>query len=299
MDNSLKYGTNRNYFASAVGALLIWSTSFIGTKIAYASFPPITLGAARFIIASIILGILVVSRKKLIKPNPKDMRLIAASGILGITIYFTMENIGVKWTTAINAALIVAAYPAITTLLELLIYKEKPSFHKIAGIVIAIAGVYLVSYADNNIHGKNQLAGNIILIATGIVWAFYNFTTRKVVNKYPAITLSFYQTVIGTACFVPLAFLEMDMWAIPTAISLSALIYLGVLCSVAAFMLYNFGLRKLPASTAVSLMNLVPVFGAIFAVLILHEQISLRQCMGGAIVIAGVMLSVKKQKATK
>jgi drug/metabolite transporter (DMT)-like permease len=301
LDKELKkgVGTSRNYIASVVGALLIWSTSFIGTKIAYASFPPITLGAARFVIASIVLGILVVLKKGLIKPEQKDMRFIAVSGILGITIYFTMENIGVKWTTAINAALIVASYPAITTLLELLVYKEKPSIYKIAGIVIAVAGVYLVSYTDNSIREKNQLAGNIILIATGIVWAFYNFTTRKVVNKYPAITLSFYQTVIGTACFIPLAFFEKDSWAIPTAISLSALIYLGVLCSVAAFMLYNFGLRKLSASTAVSLMNLVPIFGAVFSILILHESVSLRQVMGGAIVIAGVMLSMKRQKAVK
>ncbi len=299
MDKESKTGvsTNRNHFASVIGALLIWSTSFIGTKIAYASFPPITLGAARFIIASIILGILVVLKKEFIKPEPKDMKLIAASGILGITIYFTMENIGVKWTTAINAALIVASYPAITTLLELMIYKEKPSFYKTAGIALAIGGVYLVSYTGNGVHGENQLAGNMILIATGIVWALYNFTTRKVVNKYPAVTLSFYQTAIGTVCFVPLAFIEMDRWTVPNAISLSALIYLGVFCSVAAFMLYNFGLRRLSASTTVSLMNLVPAFGAIFSVLILHEPISLRQCMGGAIVVLGVMLSVKQQKA--
>jgi drug/metabolite transporter (DMT)-like permease len=266
---------------------------------AYASFPPITLGAARFIVASIVLGILVILKKERIKPEPKDMKAIAASGILGITVYFTMENIGVKLTTAFNAALIVASYPAITTLLELFIYREKPSLNKIAGIAVAVAGVYLVAYTKSSIHALNQLAGNVILIATGIVWAFYNFITRKVVNKYPAVTFSFYQTVIGTVCFVPLAFLEMNTWAQPTAISLSAMLYLGIFCSVAAFMLYNFGLRYLSASTAVSLMNLVPVFGAVFSILILHESVSLRQCIGGAIVISGVMLSVKQRKAIK
>lgn len=299
MDKSAKSDSNRANAASAVGALLIWSTSFIGTKMAYASFSPITLGAARFIVASFVLGFLVLLKKECIKPEPKDMRVIAVSGVLGITVYFTMENIGVKLTTAFNAALIVASYPAITTLLELLIYREKPSLYKIAGIAVAIAGVYLVSYTEGSIYAANQLAGNVLLIATGIVWAFYNFTTRKVVGKYPAITFSFYQTVIGTACFIPLAFLEMDKWAPPNAISLSALLYLGVFCSVAAFMLYNFGLRKLSASTAVSLMNLLPIFGAVFSILFLHEPVSLRQIAGGAIVIAGVMLSVKQKKKIK
>jgi drug/metabolite transporter (DMT)-like permease len=299
MDNILRSGSNRIHTASAVGALLIWSTSFIGTKIAYTSFPPITLGAARFIVASIILGILILLMKERLKPDPKDMKVIAASGILGITVYFTMENIGVKLTTAFNAALIVASYPAITTLLELLIYRERPSLNKIAGIAVAVAGVYLVSYTESSIQAANQLTGNIILIATGVVWAFYNFTTRKVVSKYPAITFSFYQTIIGTAFFIPLSLIEMDKWTPPTAISLSALLYLGIFCSVAAFMFYNFGLRKLSASTAVSLMNLVPVFGAVFSVLILHESVSLRQIAGGAIVMAGVMLSVKQQKKVR
>ena len=299
MDKTMKSGSNRTHVASTVGALLIWSTSFIGTKIAFASFPPITLGTARFIVASVVLGFLVLIKKEFIKPGTKDMRVIALSGVLGITVYFTMENIGVKLTSAINAALIVASYPAITTLLELLIYRQKPSLYKLTGIAVAVAGVYLVSYTEGSIHAANQLAGNIILIATGIVWAFYNFTTRKVVSKYPAITFSFYQTVIGTVCFIPLAFLELDKWMPPNAITLSALLYLGIFCSVAAFMLYNFGLRKLSASTAVSLMNLVPIFGAVFSILCLHEPISLRQIAGGAIVIAGVMLSVKQKKKIK
>lgn len=289
--------TKHSYFASIIGALLIWSTSFIGTKIAYATFPPITLGAARFIIASIVLGILVVIKKEFVKPKPKDLGLIAISGILGITLYFSMENVGVKLTTASNAALIVASYPVITVLLEWLIYKEKLTKNKITGIPLVIGGVYLLSYVDNGTYEKNQLVGNLILIATGIVWAFYNFATRKVVNKYPAITLSFYQTIAGTICFIPLSFIEMDMWRPPTTISLTALIYLGVLCSVVAFLLYNFGLRKLSSYTAISLMNLVPIFGVIFSILILHEAVSLRQIIGGAIVIVGVMFSVKQTKS--
>ncbi len=288
---------SKKYLISIIGALLIWSTSFIGTKIAYATFPPITLGAARFIIASVVLGILVVIKKEFIKPRPKDLGLIAISGILGITLYFTMENVGVKLTTASNAALIVASYPVITVLLEWLIYKERLTNYKIAGILLAIGGVYLLSYVEHGTYEKNQLAGNLILVATGIVWAFYNFATRKVVNKYPAITLSLYQTLAGTICFIPLAFIEMDLWRPPTTMSLSALIYLGVLCSVAAFLFYNFGLRKLSAYTAVSLMNLVPIFGVIFSILILHESVSLRQFIGGAIVIIGVIFSVKQPKS--
>ncbi len=68
-------------------------------------------------------------------------------------------------------------------------------------------------------------------------------------------------------------------------------VYLSLGCSVGAFLLYNFGLRKLSASTSISLMNLVPVFSIIFSATILNETISLRQIVGGVIVIIGVILS--------
>ena len=248
MDNR----SNQTYYISTIFALLIWSTSFIGTKIAYASFSPITLGAARFIIASIVLGMALIIKKEYIKPHLKDLGMIAISGVLGITLYFTMENIGVSLTSASNAALIVASYPAITVLLELFIYKARFSKYKMLGILMAIVGVYILLNINSDANSK-EIIGSIILIATGVVWAFYNFTTQKMVNKYPAITLSFYQTAAGTIFFIPLAFVERKQWQVPTETSFLTLVYLSVFCSVIAFLLYNFGLRKLSSSSAVSL----------------------------------------------
>ncbi|MBJ8194073.1 EamA family transporter, partial [Bacillus cereus] len=79
--------------------LLIWSTSFIATKAAYTTFPPLTLGLSRFIIASVVLGIVLLIKKEHIKVKPKDLVTISFSGVLGITLYFSMENIGVSLTT--------------------------------------------------------------------------------------------------------------------------------------------------------------------------------------------------------
>ncbi|WP_342782099.1 DMT family transporter [Saccharibacillus brassicae] len=104
---------------AALIAIVFWSTSFVGTKIAYASFPPLTLGAARFAIASLILGGIVLLRREFVRPAPRDLGLMALSGLLGTTVYFALENIGVQLTTASSAALIVASYPAVTALLEL------------------------------------------------------------------------------------------------------------------------------------------------------------------------------------
>lgn len=285
---------SRRHLVAAIIAMLIWSTSFVATKLAYSSFQPLTLGALRFVIALGVLACLGSARKELRPPPRRDLLVMWLSGFLGITLYFSMENIGVKLTTASNAALIMASYPAITILMERLTYGIRVSRKKWVGVFIAIVGVVLVSGMQDSDAGENPLIGNLILSATGVVWALYNFSTRSVVNRYPATTVSFYQTLAGAILFIPLACIELSAWKTPDTTSLLTLFYLGVLCSVAAFMLYNYGLRKLSAGTAVSLANLVPVFGVLLSVLVLHETLYPLQIAGGIIVIAGVTLSVRK-----
>ncbi|OPH61380.1 multidrug ABC transporter permease [Paenibacillus ferrarius] len=282
------------YLIAVIIAILLWSTSFVGTKIAYNSFPPLTLGAARFVIASLILGAIMLSRKEFIRPAPKDIGLMALSGILGTTLYFALENIGLELTTASSAALIVASYPAIAALMEFIFFRVKISWLKGLGIVMAIAGVYQISGGSSGGIAGN-LTGNLILILAGVVFAAYNFTTRKVVKNYSMVTVSFYQTIAGTLAFLPLAWIERARWQVPSTESLWTLLYLGVFCSVAAFMLYNYGLRNLSSGTAMALMNLVPLFGVIFSTLFLHEVLHIFDLIGGMIIIVGVILSVQEK----
>lgn len=285
--------------AATAGAMLLWSTSFVATKIAYESFPPLTLGACRFFLASVALGAAVLLKREFTAPSRRDTCLLALSGLLGITLYFAMQNVGVSLTSASNAALIVASYPAITAVLERVLYGTRFSAGKAVGIILAVLGVYCISIVGGSAveGGSGQLSGNIILAAGGVVWAFYSFVMRTVVNKYPPLTVSLYQTVAGFIAFIPLALIEVSQWRTPSAASWGMLAYLGLLCSVAAFMMYNYGLRKLSAGTAVTLMNLVPVFGVLFSILFLDEQVYARQLVGGLIVIAGVALTVRAKNA--
>lgn len=283
------------YLTAVIIAILLWSTSFVGTKIAYQSFPPLTLGAVRFVIASFILGAVMMARKQFIKPAAKDMGWMALSGVLGTTLYFALENIGLELTTASIAALIVASYPAITALLEFILFRIKISWVKALGIGMAVAGVYLISGGGMG-ESSGQLMGSFILILAGAVFAAYNFTTRKVVKKYSMVTVSFYQTIAGTLAFIPLAFIERSRWQLPSAESLGVVLYLGVFCSVAAFMFYNYGLRTLSSSTAVTLMNLVPICGVLFSTVFLHEALRIFDLFGGMIIIFGVILSVRERE---
>ena len=285
-------------YLSILGALVIWSSSFVAIKIAYETFPPITLGAVRFVVATLILGALTLLPKNRIRLEKKDIGTVALSGLMGITLYAVLQNIAMQWTSASSATLIIASYPAITLLLESLIYKVKMNLFKIIGILIAIAGVVILSYVRADTRQQGELLGVLLLLVAGIAWAFYNFLTKKVVNRYPSISLLFYQTLFGAIFMAPLALFERGDWAAPTALTFSMMLFLGLFCSVLAFLLYNNGLKKLPASSVTSMLNLVPIFGVFFSWVLLGEQVTLRKVIGGVVIIAGVMISARQSKQT-
>jgi len=289
--------SNALSIVSVLGALILWSSSFVAIKFAYTTYPPITLAVVRFIVATLILGALVLLPKNRVKLEKKDIFTVAVCGLTGIMLYAVLQNIAMQWTSASSATLIIASYPIITLLMESLIYKTKLSVVKIIAILIAIAGVVILSYVKSDARVEGELLGILLLIIAGVVWAVYNFMTKKVVNRYPPITLLFYTTLFGTIFMLPLALIERAQWQAPTLISFSMMMFLGVFCSVIAFLLYNHGLKSMAPSTVTSMLNLVPIFGVFFSWILLGEQVTLRKFVGGAIVIFGVMLSVRNNRA--
>ena len=289
--------SNAASILSVLGALILWGSSFVAIKFAYTTYPPLTLAVVRFIVATVILGGLTLLPKNRVKLQKKDIFTVAICGLTGIMLYAVLQNIAMQWTSASSATLIIASYPIITLLMESAIYKKKLSGIKIIAILIAIVGVVILSYVESEARVEGELFGIILFIIAGIGWAVYNFMMKRVVNHYPPITLQFYTTLFGTIFLLPLALFERAQWQQPTLLSFSMMMFLGVFCSVVAYLLYNRGLTTMAPSTVTSMLTLMPIIGVFFSWLLLGEQVTLRKIIGGAIVIFGVMLSVRKTKA--
>lgn len=278
---------------SVLAAVVLWSTSYVVTKVGVSDIPPLTYGAIRFSFAVALAGVLAPFIR--LEPVPvRDVLRLALGGLLGITAYFALQNLGVQRTSASEATLLVASFPAITMLLEVIFRRARVSLIRFAGVGVAFAGVYLIMGQTSPSAGPRRLEGDLMLLATGLVWALYNFATQNVVQRYSMFTVIFWQTTIGAAAFLPLALLEAGTWQTPTPAGLMGALYLGAFCSVAAFMLYGYGLRGLDPGSAVSMVNLVLIFGLILAVVGLKEEVSLIQVIGGLIVVGGVTLSVQR-----
>ncbi|SFW89897.1 DMT family transporter [Amycolatopsis australiensis] len=276
--------------AAVLAAALIWSSSFAVTKVALADVPPMTLGALRFAVAALVLGVVVHAGRDRRLPSPRQRLFIRFAGLLGITAYFALENAGVELATASDATLIVASYPIITLVLS---GRTAYSPVRLTGMLVAVAGVWLVVRDQP---GGHHLLGDLVLVAGGVVWAAYNVVARRDGSGASPIVVTYYQTLAGAAGFVPLALSEVDRWRVPAEGDLLRIAFLAVFCSVAAFLLYNFGLRRLEPSVAVNLLNVVPVAGLGWAVLLAGEALTVPKLLGGAVVIAGVSLGGHRKK---
>ena len=279
------------YYLAVLIAILFWSSSYIITKYANTTFPPITLGAVRTIVAAAILLVIVKITGKLEKVEKGDMKYMVLAGVFGVTLYFSLQNMGIAYTTSSAAALISGGYPAIIAIMEFGIYKVAPEKKKAIGLILAIIGVYLLSTSGGGSTASNPLLGNILMLVAGIAWGVYNFVAKNINHKYTPLTITFYQMVFGGIFLIPLTFIEMDQWMKPTPVSLISLLFLAIGCSIIAFILYNFGLKGLSASATASMINVMPVVGLILGVAFMGDPLLIKQIVGGAIVLIGVKMS--------
>jgi drug/metabolite transporter (DMT)-like permease len=119
----------RKGLAAMIACVLFWGFSFISTKIAVVVFPPMSLGMLRFAIALIFLYILKLKFAPGEKLNVKDIVLLFAAGITGVTLYFFFENNGISLVSASEASIAVSSIPVFILITGRIIEKIN-SFKK-------------------------------------------------------------------------------------------------------------------------------------------------------------------------
>ena len=281
----------KHYFALMISVCL-WGSSFIADKIALQSFSPLFLCLIRFMISTAVLLVFRLGRKDFRYPVPEDMKKIAAAAFLGISVYYAIENIAVNMTSAADASVISAAYPLLTILTGIVFYHFRPARNQIIGILMACIGVLVLTVSSSR--ENSSLIGNLMLVFNGFLWALYNYLTGRISRHCDNFSVTYLQILIGTVCFIPMLFLESFTIGTITLTSVLAVLYLAVCCSLAALLLYNYGLRNTDPATTAALMNLMPVAGVVLSALILKETITIRHILGGVIIIVGVFVSEHK-----
>jgi drug/metabolite transporter (DMT)-like permease len=268
---------------------VIWGLSFLSIKTAIAVVPPMTLGLARFIVASAVLLAMFALRRTMPHLKARDIPLMAASGLTGVTIYFLGENNGVMLLSASEASIIVGTIPVITMLSERVFAKNRLTAPQYLGAGISAVGVSLIVIESLRLSASPL--GYLYMVLAALAWVSYAFMTKPLLERYGNLEITFWQSVFGALGFVPFAVFERVEWAAVTPLVAANVLYLGVFCSAIAYLFYVASLKALGAGVSSVFINLIPVVSVAASFLILGERLSPVQLAGGAVAVAGVYLA--------
>jgi drug/metabolite transporter (DMT)-like permease len=281
------------------GTVLFWGLSFVSSKtILNSGVPPMTMVCIRFVVATVILNIFLRKLDPAARLRRKDILPLAASGLFGVTIYFFFESRGIKLTSASHASLIIAVIPVVTVIAEAVFFRTRISWLTGAGVLLSVVGVvFVVQPPGSGPVGTTSIAGDLFMFGACMAWVVYIVLSRNLYQRLSEIAITAYQSLFGTAFLVPLALLEARQWVPITLAAGLNLVYLAVFCSALSNFLYVYALSRLGPIAVSPYINLIPVVGVLGGVAILGESMAWSQVLGGAVILAGVLLVSRKQPA--
>lgn len=226
--------------------------------------------------------------------SKKQLPLLLLLGFSGIFAYNFFFFKGLKTIPASRGALLVALNPIMVMLMSAVVYRERITLRKIAGIIISLSGVIIVISRGNIASLFSGLAtGDLFMLGCPITWAIYTMAGKPVLKLTTPLQASAWASMTGLVMLLIFAVDEPFPVDIPSKAWL-ALAYLGVIGTVIAFVWYYDGIKIIgPMRTAI-FTNLVPVFAVLLSVIILQEQVSWYTWLGGLLVIGGVLLVTGK-----
>lgn len=273
---------------------LFWAAVFHAGKYAVALMSPLSLGAWRFLLAAAVLLPLVAWRDgwplPALRRNALTLLAMSAVGVFGFNVSLFY---GLRLTSAVNGALIMALNPALTVVLSALLNREPIAPRQAIGLTLGLAGVIVVVSKGSwqALTALSFSAGDLLVFLGSLGWAAYTVIPKRFVHGLSTMQVTG-STIAGGAAMMATcaAAATPDFLARPALPVAAAIAFMGLFGSVLAYLWWNQGIQQLGAASGAVFINLVPIFAALIG-LLLGQSVSAAQLGGAALVIAGVLCS--------
>lgn len=272
-------------------AMALWGSSFIALKLAFAELPPLWVIFGRMALGSLVF-LLAWRWRGQMHYRAGDWRYLLGLAACEPCLYFLFEALALQHTSAAQAGMVTALLPLLVAVGAFIFLRERISRITLAGFLLALIGAVWLSLAGSaDVHASNPILGNFYELLAMLCAMGYTLLLKHLSSRYSPFLLTAMVAFVGTLFFLPLAWFSAPLPASVSPMGLGAVAYLGILVTVGAYGLYNFGVSRLPASQASGFTNLIPVFTLLFAILLLGESLNTVQMLAAALVFAGVLLS--------
>jgi len=256
--------------------------------------PAVIIVLGRVSIAAISIAIYIKANKKISfnLSNKRDYTNLLFLGILLAFHWFSFFH-SIQLSTVAIGLLAFSSFPVFTAFLEPFYFKESFEIKNIILSLITLLGIFLVvpKFDLNNDISKGAIWG----IFSGLSFALLTLFNRKYVQKYSAITISFYQNLAASIILFAFLFIKKPILQLQ---DIGLLILLGTLFTAFSHIIYIKGLETIKARTASIISSLEPVYGIVFAIILLGEIPAFRTIIGGLIILGiALYVSLRKEKS--
>jgi len=284
-----------------VGASLFWGGNAVAGEFLSGALPPVTISFIRLAISVLIVSPFLIRLFKEEMPAfRKHFKLLLFLSITGVIGFNLLLYWALNYTTAINSALLNSTSPLFIFLLSFLLIGDKLELKDFASLAISFTGVLFV-ITEGSVERLVSLqfnTGDLIMVLAVISWALYSIFIKKISGKLSSFAIFGFTLTIGFILMIPAAAIELSyvpVKGIDTGEWL-ALFYIGVFPSVCSFLLWNRAVALIGPAKSSIFLNLIPVFGAMFAFFWLGEVITVPQMVGGLLVFSGLFISSLSKK---
>lgn len=286
--------------SSLFAVAFIWALNFSVVKSALSEIDPLSFNGLRFVFAAAVIWAVLIYRNQVFTIPKKDWLPLLGMGLLGNLIYQGLFIIGIDYTYAANAAVMLGTIPIWVALFSHFFNLERMNILKTVGVIAAFAGiVFIVSGGVNPLSfGSDTFIGDLTIIAAAVVWGGYTILSKSFLERYTPIQFSAVMATVGCVVLFLIGLPSMIQleWTNISAAAYGGVVYSGLLSIGVAYLIWNYGLQTVGAVHTATYQNLVPVLGLIFGVVLLNENLTFLQYVGSAFVVLGIVLARWKRK---
>ncbi|MFS0644803.1 DMT family transporter [Siminovitchia sp. 179-K 8D1 HS] len=285
---------------SVIGAICLslaaslWGGMYVVSKYVLDFIPPFTLVWLRYIIAFLFLyTILLAVRKKSGQPRAmakRDWLLLVWIGFIGYFVSISFQFIGTKLSDAHTGSLITSATPAFIVIFARFVLKEPITLRKVISTFLATLGVIIVIGWD--VHVGDYFWGSLILVGAAVTWALLSVYVKVASERLSSLAITTYAIFFALVLTTPAMLWELQSHGIfyESPLIIFGILYLGIVSTAGAFFLWNKGLELMDAGIGSLFFFFQPVVGSFLGWLLLNEQLNANFFIGGAFIVAGVVI---------
>lgn len=296
-------------YLMAFGSVVLWGASFPLTKAALAEIGPTSLAFLRWALSAVVLfawlAVTVARRaSRVVGITPAAAALpqtglaallrqegftLAWVALTGVTLFYFLENMAMRYTTATNASVLSNFTSVFIVLISALVLHERLARLEWAAMGLAFIGAVLVSLGASRVSfGGQSLIGDALMVAASFFGALYSIGGKRLSEQHDPLVVTTIVAALGALFLLPLALLEglhldlsIQVWGL--------ILLLGIGAGAFANLWWLILLRYTRASRAAVALLAIPVVSAALSVTLLHEPLTPTIVVGAALVLAGVI----------